>query len=267
VEYKEHAPPACLAPIVHCLWTLEGHTSELADQVQPIVPDGRPELVMHFGDPFERIHRDGATEAQPPRLFAGQLTGPLALRPTGRIAVLGVRLHPFGAAALLRHPQHELVGLTVGLDAIAPPLFRSFDEIRDAAASPADAVQRTLARLADRSRGDARIEQTVRTIHRHRGGLSMEALATRVGITRRHLERRFKAIVGISPKRLARIARFQQALQILERAELLRKGAYAAAACGYADQAHFIRECQELCGRAPGAHLLKQAQLTGLFME
>ena len=39
-----------------------------------------------------------------------------------------------------------------------------------------------------------------------------------------------------------------------------------AAACGYADQAHFIRECQDVCGHPPGAHLLQRGELTGFFM-
>ena len=36
-------------------------------------------------------------------------------------------------------------------------------------------------------------------------------------MTRRHLERRFDTLVGISPKRLARIVRFQRALRMLQR--------------------------------------------------
>jgi hypothetical protein len=40
---------------------------------------------------------------QPKLLFAGQLTRQLVLHPTGRIGVLGLRFHPFGAAALFSH--------------------------------------------------------------------------------------------------------------------------------------------------------------------
>jgi AraC-like DNA-binding protein len=39
----------------------------------------------------------------------------------------------------------------------------------------------------------------------------------------------------------------------------------AAHACGYADQAHFIRDFRELAGCSPGAHLLDRAELTGFF--
>ena len=49
------SPP--LAPIVDCVWTLDGHAREMAD-VQPVLPDGRPEIILHLGDPFDRVHPD-----------------------------------------------------------------------------------------------------------------------------------------------------------------------------------------------------------------
>ena len=98
------------------------------------------------------------------------------------------------------------------------------------------------------------------------GAVPIDMVAERVSMTRRHLERRFLAAVGIGPKRLARIARFQHALRVLERADPRRPGAATAAACGYADQAHFIREFRELAGCSPSQHLVTQAELTGFFV-
>lgn len=269
MKYAELAPNPHLASIVHCLWTLEGDAAELGGEAQPILPDGRPELVLHVGDAFERVYGDGRIERQPGLLFAGQLTSALVLRPTGRIGVLGVRLHPHGAAALLEQPQDELAGLTIGVDDLSPALARSLHRVRDSATTltaTARAAEACLADHVNRSRVDVRVESTVETIRRHRGRVTVEQLAHRVGLTRRHLERRFNAIVGLSPKRLARITRFQHALHVLERADGLG-GADTAALCGYADQAHFVRECRELTGRPPTAHLLQRAQLTGFFVE
>jgi len=270
VEYREHGPSAPLASFVQCVWTLEGNATELGDEVQPILPDGRPELVVHFGDAFERVHPNGAIERQPALLFAGQLTGPLVLRPTGHVAVLGVRLHPDGAAALLSEPQSQLVGLTIGVDVLSGSLFQSLAEARDSATSLAEAVRAVQDRLvvrADRSRVDARVRYAVAAIYRDRGRISMKELARRVGVTRRHLERQFKKLVGVSPKRLARIARFQHAVRVLEGVDGRRTGADTAAMCGYADQAHFVREYRELTGQPPRAHLVQRAQLTGFFMD
>ena len=72
--------------------------------------------------------------------------------------------------------------------------------------------------------------------------------------------------VGLSPKRLARIARFQRALRVLEDPSIeSRRGAITAADCGYADQAHFVRDFRDLAGCPPGAHLLQRGLMTEFF--
>lgn len=270
MDYREYAPAPALRAFVHCLWTLEGHASELQGQVQPVVPDGRTGIILHFGDAFERLHAEGTVECQPPLLFAGQLTSTLRLRATGRIAILGTRLHPHGAAALTAAPQRHFTGLTIGVNDISTGLDRLLSEIRESTDVPGEAlelIQNRLAVTADRSRLDPRIVNAVDVIRRARGCASIERLAGDAGMTRRHLERQFLDLVGVSPKRFARIVRLQHALQMLEQSDVGAKGAMTAAACGYADQAHFIRECQDVCGHAPGTHLLQRGQLTGFFMD
>ena len=134
MEYREHQPVARLAPFLECLWTLEGHTGELAGETQPVLPDGRTELVVHFGEPFERIE-EGIAELQPAVIFAGQLTRRLVLRPTGRISVLGVRFRPYGAAPFVREPQGRLVGLTLDASEVSGPLSRVAAHVRESARS------------------------------------------------------------------------------------------------------------------------------------
>lgn len=269
MKYTVQPPAAALARYVECLWTLEGHAAELGGGPQAILPDGRPELVLHFGDGFDRLSDDDSAERQPAVLFAGQLTSQLRLQPTGRIAIVGVRLHAHGAHALFRGPLDQLTGLTIGVDAISRPLSKCLMEVRDSAATmdeAVQAVQRRLAALADPERIDPAVRFAVEAIQRQSGLVSIERLARTIGITRRHLERRFRAAVGIPPKRLARIARLQRAIQMLDGLEARNKGAVTAAECGYADQAHFVRDCRELCGRAPAALLEQRAHLTGFFL-
>lgn len=269
MQYSEFPPLPRLAAVVERIWTLSGDAAKLAADTQPVLPDGRPELILHFGDPFERVHDDGRVERQASVIFAGQLTGQLSLRPTGLIRVLGVRFHPYGAAAVSNTPQEELAGLTIGLDAIARPLSRALDDVRAATDDPNEAVgrvQRALLRWLEPDRIDARVRRAVQTIDRHRGLVSIDEVAQSVSMTRRHLERRFLATVGVAPKRLARISRFQHALQVLDCSNSTAPGTVTAATCGYADQAHFIRDFRDLAGCPPGEHLLKQGELTGVFV-
>ena len=268
MDYREHAPLPALAHLVELLWTLDGHADLLRGEAQPVFPDGRCELILHLGDPFDRIHETGRVERQAAMLFAGQLTSRLVLRPTGRIAIVGVRFHPYGAAAAVGPPQRDLAGQTIDVASVDPRLGRSLREVQDRAGSTLDAVacvQAVLLRHCADAAPDPRVRHVVAEIERRHGLVSIDRLAQTAGLTRRHLERQFLRQVGVPPKRLARIARFQRALRLLEDTPAPRPGAMTAADCGYADQAHFVRDFRDLAGCAPGAHLLQRGVLTEFF--
>jgi AraC-like DNA-binding protein len=118
----------------------------------------------------------------------------------------------------------------------------------------------------DESRIDPHVRLAVGAIQQ-RGAGSVGDMAVLKGLSRRHLKRRFQEVVGLPPKRFARITRFQHALRIFEQGASGQRGAVTAAVCGYADQAHFIRDFGELAGCSPEAHLLRNAMLNRLFAE
>jgi AraC-like DNA-binding protein len=268
MEYRESPPPPELAHVVHCVWSLEGHASELSEAMQPVLPDGRPELIVHFGDAFERIDGRGAWVKQPHVLLAGQLDRQLLLRPTGTIAVVGLRFRACGASGALDVPLDRLTGETLALGDVSRSLADAVRSVRDETDSADEGarllVERTRSLFAS-SEIDRRIQRAVDCIEAARGRVTMDDVAGAAGMTRRHLERRFRELVGLSPKRLARIARFQHAIATLEEAEGRGRGARTALACGYADQAHFIRDFTMLAGCAPGEHLLRRGEMTGFF--
>jgi AraC-like DNA-binding protein len=265
--YREHVPSARLARAVACVWTLEGQARDVDEAPQPILPDGRAEFVIHLGDAFARGD-EGAMQRQPWAIFAGQLDRPLSLQPAGRVAVLGVRFRPEGAARFTRVPQHELVGHTVDVALASPTLADVARRVRDSAASLPDAVRLVdclLARVERHDGPDHRVASVVDAMIRQSGRVAIERVAADTGLSRRQLERLFLRDVGLPPKQLARIARFQRALRILEHDAGPARGIRAAHDSGYADQAHFIRDFREFAGCTPTHHLLARAELTGFF--
>jgi AraC-like DNA-binding protein len=96
----------------------------------------------------------------------------------------------------------------------------------------------------------------VRAIDRLLGAdqpLAVSDLATELGVSPRHLHRRFLADVGVSPKRLERLARFARAWRQAVMGPPVT-WADLALGNGYADQSHLVREFRRF-GARPPAHL------------
>jgi AraC-like DNA-binding protein len=87
----------------------------------------------------------------------------------------------------------------------------------------------------------------LRTTH---GAVAVEALAEEIGWSRRHLGVRFREQVGLPPKLLGRILRFDRVVALLGRSEPER-WAEIAYDCGYYDQSHFNRDFRQFAGATP----------------
>jgi transcriptional regulator GlxA family with amidase domain len=88
-------------------------------------------------------------------------------------------------------------------------------------------------------------------------------MARGLGLSLRQFERRFQATVGLRPKVFCRIQRFNRISGMLE--QPVRSWADTAAACGYYDQAHLIRDCRSLTGTVPARLLAEDSDLARYF--
>jgi|HubBroStandDraft_5_1064220.scaffolds.fasta_scaffold302778_1 AraC-like DNA-binding protein len=86
-------------------------------------------------------------------------------------------------------------------------------------------------------------------------------VAHKLNVSERHLRRAFLEVVGISPKRYARIMRFRQAVARASNGAMVWSA--IAAESGYFDQAHMCAEFQDLAGITPMA-LLRQDTVEAL---
>lgn len=265
MAYLMRRPSGRLAGVVERLWLVEDNGADLEPQV--ICPDGRTEVVLHLGDPMRE--RGSAGERLQPRfLLIGQMSRALAIVPTGRIAMVGARFAPGAMRNCLPIAQGELEGRIVGLDSVwSQWTRRTADAV--AAAPRADARLQALERaledlIPDRGVQPATaIDHAVASIEASGGRASLDRLAMEAGFSRRQLERRFRDDVGLSPALFARIVKFQRAFHALGTAS----GAQIAARCGYADQAHMVREMRRFGGATPGTLASLDAGLTKFFTD
>jgi AraC-like DNA-binding protein len=231
-SYEEHAPPPALAAHVQCIWTYRGAASLTP---QRIPPDGRPELILHKGVPYEEWHDDNGWAAQPRLLFAGQLTKPLLLRAPGQPEVLGVRFKPAGAWAFL--------GETLASATDRRLAMTDAPSFRDDEAVFAYVAQRIAAHPDLR---DEAVERAVDAILANPDA-NLDALCATAGVNPRNLQRRFSTVVGVSTRTLKSLVRFRRVFDALHGATLSTWSA-AAQAAGYFDHPQMARDFQRFLG-------------------
>src|SRR4051794_28849998 len=100
MKYREMLPGPAGQNLIEKYWILEIDAAGTG-AIQRIVPDGRTELIINSGSPFQML-RNGRWELQPQCFFVGQITGPMLVRPSGPANLLGVRLRPHAAGGLVR---------------------------------------------------------------------------------------------------------------------------------------------------------------------
>lgn len=99
------------------------------------------------------------------------------------------------------------------------------------------------------------------TLRARSGAPLLREVAEDLGVSARHLRRVVADHAGTSPRRFARVLRF---LRLLREADAAPAPGWAqlAAAHGYADQAHLIREARGLTGTTPAVlHAERQAEI------
>ena len=193
------------------------------------------------------------TSWAPPAAFTGPRDGLRAHQHRDGHAVLLAIFTPVGAYTFVRSSLHELAGSTVSLE----ELVRSPDELHQLTERLSAAVDHRhrialaenflLARLSACGT-DPLISAAVTWLERAVTGQRMDELSKYIGLSQSALERRFRRIVGVSPKKYASLMRLRRAVQLQATGVDLTTVAHTA---GYFDQSHFIKDFRRATGSAP----------------
>jgi AraC-like DNA-binding protein len=265
MRYSEIKPTAPLRRFVECFWTLEGDGSVGTSPPERILPDGCVELILNFGDRFQQ-HFDDEQRLQPRNFLVGQMTGPILISPCGAVELLGIRFQPGGTRPFLDVPAHEVTDRVVDLGALSSKLERGLLRACADAQTLAGRVAAAAAFLSSRitaQKHDAQLLALAATIIDRSGLVSVDQLASDAGVSSRQLERRFQREIGLGPKLLARILRFQQVFRAVEQCDAA--WADVAVECGYYDQAHLIRDFNQFAQQTPAVLFASQTPLTESF--
>lgn len=250
--YLLRPPAAPLAAAIENYWAVLPSDGPVDLRVDVYV-DARADLVFNFGAPYRREVIGGASAEIAASNYDAQRLVPIRIVQRGDVRVFGVRFRLGGVAPFARAALAAFTGQTpppeavfgAGVGAVARALAAAPD--LDAAAAVLDAF------FLDATTGDAgreTVAAALAALVARDGGIGVTDLGAAVGASPRQLERLFRAHVGLPPKAVARVLRFQHALRALMRDPGCTLAEVALAA-GYYDQAHLVRDFRAMTGGVP----------------
>lgn len=268
MQYLESLPSLRLRPFVKCYWSLK-QASDGTALTEPVIPDGCSEIVFNLEDRFKRYKICGEVETQPTAIFVGQMRRHVMLQPTGNVYLFGIRFHPAGAFPFFDFSFDELTDRIVPLSDVLGCKTVSIQEKLNKCSdffSMASTVNAEMERLLKRESDSNNIADIAcGLIAVTKGAFPVVSISAKLGLSERHLERRFRERVGLSPKAFARIQRFQFALRRIK-AERDIDLLDLALSAGYYDQSHFIKDFKDFSGQTPLEFIRAEQQMSEVFI-
>ena len=192
--------------------------------------------------------------------YLGQQTRRLSdLHLCGEYANFTIHFQPTGFHRLFGIPMSELADQAIPAETV---LGRAVNDLQEQLQEADNLSERV--RLAEhfllpgvrRAASIHPIAWAAQSILACHGLVSLDELRTASGLSLRQMERQFDRCVGVTPKRFARIVRFQRAVTL---GRIYGEGNWSriAAEAGYFDQMHLIKDFRAFSGQTPT--LLQQA--------
>ena len=158
----------------------------------------------------------------------------------------------FGLAHFTSCPANELFNLSVPLEEIFDK--QKVREVEEKLSASATSQQRInivehflISQLRDIN-NDKLIMEAVKLIYKSNGTMRISELNQRLTISQSPFEKRFRKLVGTTPKKFASIVRFNSVLSQLNGPKSLMDICFEN---NFFDQAHFSKDFKEFTGEAP----------------
>lgn len=252
MEYVSSVPGPPLDGLIDGLYYLAG-APPYSRLMLPAAP--APLFIVNLGAPFliragthvEAVeYTDGCAVTTPTR--AWEFGYPTPTRS------VGVHFKPWGLAPFLPLSAAELCDRPATVEQIwGGPAIADLRRRLTLADAPHEMLMVLEAELVRRLRpvdGLDIVRHMSSAIAATGGAVPISELGMAARASSTYLAKRFKEVIGVTPKRLARSYRFTSTVLAIDVAALIDWGDVAARA-GYFDQAHFVHEFREYTGLTP----------------
>lgn len=166
---------------------------------------------------------------------------------------IGVEFSPLGAYRFFKFRQSEMKNQIYSLADVLGNIAKKTEEIianAENVEEKIEVLQHFLCDIFTKNKSDLIFDYCVKKIKTSKGSISIKQLERETGYSCRWLNMKFDEKIGVSPKNLCSITRFQfyyQALAQNSKEIFMQKEFYNL----YYDQAHFIKEFKRFTGLPP----------------
>jgi AraC-like DNA-binding protein len=249
-------PRAVLPPYVESFWVLESFNGLLAAANSIAAPNGCAKLIIPFDNSIvsEADGRVQLTRAHRMNFVGVRDSATLIRTSAHKTGFIAVEFRPHGAFPVFGVPMSETANRLWETDDVFGPWSRVVQEAvnnLERVDGKVAYIERQLTLLLRKNRCKPGIvDYCVATLRSVDGRMSIRDLERRTGYSRRYLDRLFQQHVGLSPKVLAEIFRFQRFYRKWANGlsfDLFKPDLYD----HYYDQAHFSREFRRMTGHPP----------------
>ncbi|QCX01581.1 helix-turn-helix transcriptional regulator [Aggregatimonas sangjinii] len=226
----------------------------------PVHPIGFPLLVSIFND-IPLVYVRGEKTPRNKRLtINGQISNAdIEVEIDGVFGQIGFVLHPTATYYLFHRTGTFFSNKCQNFDAVTPIAFPEIFKELERCSSPEDRLPILLELIRELAKNRLPpipwLDDSLEEIFSKNGKVSQTMLAENSGVGVRHYRRKFKEIIGVSPKYFCKVIQLNTIFELLKTsntAEIHR----LALDCGYYDQAHFVNEFRQMIGESP-THFLK----------
>ena len=247
MNVETYLPADILKPFIKYFLIIESENG-MENRILPATS-----IVMAFRCKGKVMLEDGGIHSSlPVSGITGLQKAPRFVSYSKKAATLLVLFEEGGAAAFFKEPLHEIFGINVPLDNLIhrPKLIEMEERLAGAEnnAQRVFLVEKFLLSELKEAQSDRLILSAVQRIKAANGNVRIKDLVKTLPVSLDPFEKRFRRLVGTSPKQFSAIVRFRNLIARHSPEEDLTDAAHAA---GYFDQAHFIKDFKSFTGQTP----------------
>ena len=256
MHYKRIYPSIDIKNLVCFFWEFEGLYSEREPYEHVLTASISPKLAFLYSGMMQTQQNN----TRSPLFKSGfqcQTQVHLQISATSKVGIFGIYFQPFAIPLLFGTPAHVLTNLNIEISDLLGNEGSALEERIMTCNNTDERVRTVTSFLAKKIKDDIRFNKdiiaTVDFITHHKGNVDMRELVSKNFLSQRQFERKFKSLIGFSPKLFSKIVRFEACLS--HAVSINQPLGRLALDSGYYDQSHMIRDFKEFSGKHPRSYL------------